>query len=140
MHSNAGGAVPEGGVATGPVGVSRAAPCGTKIALPPSCLQLLWFHLPASYLPACSPCRDDLPQAGLANVTATFLNLLGFQVGPGRRCMQSHVLLCLLSAAVVLRRLQAGRSSSHLCHPPVQSVASALLARLCRPPISTSPH
>jgi 2,3-bisphosphoglycerate-independent phosphoglycerate mutase len=24
-------------------------------------------------------CRDDLPQAGLANVTATFLNLLGLQ-------------------------------------------------------------
>ncbi len=24
-------------------------------------------------------CRNDLPQAGLANVTATFLNLLGLQ-------------------------------------------------------------
>ncbi len=26
-------------------------------------------------------CRGDLPGAGLANVTATFLNLLGFEVG-----------------------------------------------------------
>ena len=31
-------------------------------------------------LPACR--RDDLPHAGLANVTATFINLLGFEVGP----------------------------------------------------------
>ena len=39
----------------------------------------IFFHTPAPHLFLPLPCRTDLPSAGLANITATTINLLGYE-------------------------------------------------------------
>lgn len=72
--------------------------------------------------------RDDLPDAGLANCTATFLNLLGFEVRPATA--GSPPALLALNAA-------CPRSVQEL---PAQQLACLLLAQSAARAALTHPH
>lgn len=126
---------------------------------PPTCPAVPLF-IGGAGLPADVKLRDDLPEAGLANVAATVFNLMGFEVGAawGRGLFQfsSSWALSWVRKAAGARRLVAGcwRSFSGAlagmpaclpaCKPtqPMPTCPPACISPMCviLPPLACRPR